>query len=180
MQSTRIPWLAVIAMAVVIVASNVLVEFPVNDWLVWGALTYPLAFLITDLTNRFHGAATARRVVYIGFAIGVAASFYFADLRIALASGTAFLVAQLIDVFIFDRLRTRSWWIAPLASSALSTILDTFLFFSLAMAGTAAPWMQYATGDLAVKWTVAVFALIPYALLLAGARKPLSPNQESA
>jgi len=175
MLQSRFPWLAVVAMAVVIVASNILVEYPVNDWLVWGALTYPFAFLVTDLTNRFHGAKAARRVVYIGFAVGVAASFYFADPRIAAASGTAFLVAQLIDVFVFDRLRGRRWWVAPLTSSAMSTVLDTFLFFSLAMAGTGAPWMQYATGDLGVKWVVALVALIPYGLIVGRRKQPL-PN----
>ena len=149
-------------MAVVIIASNILVSIPINDWLVWGALTYPLAFLVTDLTNRHFGAKSARTVVYAGFAIGVAASLYFADPRIALASGTAFLVAQLCDVTVFDKLRAGIWWIAPLVSSALSTILDTGLFFGLAFAGSGEPWMQWAVGDLMVKWAVAMAALIPY------------------
>lgn len=163
-------------MAVTIVASNILVEYPINDWLVWGAITYPLAFLVTDLTNRFHGVVQARRVVYAGFAIGVAASLYLADVRVALASGTAFLTAQLLDVFLFDRLRGRAWWIAPLGSSVPSTVIDTLLFFSLAMAGTGLPWLQFATGDLAVKWLVVLFALAPYrwlTLRLAGRYRSL-------
>ncbi len=171
--SGRFPWLAVLAMAVIIVSSNILVGYPINDWLVWGAITYPFAFLVTDLTNRFHGVVQARRVVYAGFAIGVLASFLFADMRIALASGTAFITAQLIDVYLFDRLRSRAWWIAPLGSSVFSTVVDTLLFFSLAMVGTGLPWLQFATGDLAIKWLVVVFALAPYrwfTLWLASAR----------
>lgn len=159
-----LPWIT--SMAVIIVASNILVEIPINDWLVWGALTYPLAFLVTDLTNRQRGAGDARLVVYCGFAIGVAASLYFATPRIALASGTAFFIAQLFDVTIFDRLRQQIWWIAPLVSSVLSTVLDTFLFFSLAFLGTGEPWTGWAIGDLGVKWVVALLALGPYAMLM--------------
>lgn len=158
--------LPVVAMAIIIVASNILVEIPINDWLVWGALTYPLAFLVTDLTNRFFGSSDARKVVLTGFAVGVVASFVFADARIALASGTAFLVAQLCDVSVFDRLRQQVWWIAPLLSSALSTLLDTGLFFGLAFAGTGDPWMTWAVGDLMVKWAVALLALVPYRVFL--------------
>ncbi len=153
-------------MAVIIVASNILVEIPINSYLVWGTLTFPLAFLVTDLTNRRHGAASARVVVYCGFAVGIAASLYFADTRIALASGTAFLVAQLFDVAVFDRLREQTWWIAPLISSILSTVLDTLLFFSLAFYGTEVPWTGYILGELVVKWSVALLALGPYALLM--------------
>ncbi len=156
--------LPVLAMGVIIVASNILVEYPINDWLVWGALTYPFAFLVTDLTNRFHGANDARKVVLVGFAIGILASLVLADLRIALASGTAFLIAQLCDVSVFDRLRRQIWWVAPLLSSALSTILDTGLFFGLAFGGSGEPWMSWAVGDLMVKWGVALIALIPYRL----------------
>lgn len=157
--------LPVIAMAVILVASNILVAIPINDWLVWGTLTYPFAFLVTDLTNRHFGAAAARKIIYVGFVVGVLASLYFADPRIAAASGLAFLVAQLCDVSIFDRLRQSSWWIAPLASSVFSTVLDTFLFFLLAFAGSAQPWVQWASTDLMVKWLVALAALIPYRLL---------------
>lgn len=165
MSYRQLPWLAIVAMAVVIVASNILVETPINDWLTWGAITYPFAFLITDLCNRFHGAASARRVVLVGFAVGVAASLILADVRIALASGTAFLTAQMLDVSIFDRLRRSVWWVAPIVSSALGSIADTFLFFGLAFAGTGTPWPTWAIGDLGVKWAVAALALVPYALI---------------
>jgi len=154
-------------MAIVVGASNYLVNIPINDWLVWGALTYPLAFLINDLVNRFHGAAIARKVVYVGFAIGVIISLSVESIetRIAIASGTAFLIAQLLDVFIFDRLRRGSWWIAPSVSSAISSIVDTALFFGIAFIGTGLPWMQWATGDLGVKWAVAAFALLVYRIM---------------
>lgn len=166
MQFVRSLGLPVTLMALIIVASNILVEIPINDWLVWGALTYPLAFLVTDLTNRRMGARNAQIVVLIGFAVGVIASLYFANPRIALASGTAFLVAQLFDVTVFDRLRQQIWWIAPLLSSFLSSILDTALFFSLSFYGTDTPWMTWAVGDLVVKWVVALVALVPYGLLM--------------
>lgn len=158
----------VIAMAVIILASNILVEIPITDWLVWGTLTYPFAFLITDLTNRTFGASAARRVIYAGFVIGVIASLLLASPRIAMASGAAFLVAQLCDVSIFNRLRNLGsdrWWLAPLASSVISTVLDTFLFFALAFVATGENWIPWATTDLAVKWLVALVALIPYRLL---------------
>jgi len=153
-------------MAVIIVASNILVEIPINTFLVWGTLTFPLAFLVTDLTNRRRGAAAARFVVYCGFAVGIAASLYFADTRVALASGTAFLIAQLFDVSVFDRLREQSWWIAPLVSSILSTVLDTLLFFTLAFYGTGAPWTGWIVGEIGVKWAVALLALGPYSLFI--------------
>ncbi len=158
--------LPVAAMATVILVSNILVQIPINDWLTWGALSYPIAFLVTDLTNRFYGVSAARRVVLVGFAIGVVASYYFADPRIAVASGTAFFVAQMLDVSIFDRLRGSKWWIAPATSSALSSVVDTVLFFSLAFAATGLPWIQWAAGDLAAKWLVAMLALIPYRAFL--------------
>ncbi len=169
-------WLPITAMAVVIVASNILVQIPINDWLVWGALTYPVAFLITDLTNRKFGASTARKLVYAGFAIGVVASLYFATPRIALASGSAFLVAQLFDVTVFDRLRSMVWWLAPLISSILGSALDTVLFFSLAFAGSGDPWMTWAVGDMGVKAAVALCALIPYGLFTGGRRAPAVPG----
>jgi len=158
----------VIAMAVIILASNILVEIPITEWLVWGTLTYPFAFLITDLTNRTFGASAARRVIYAGFVIGVIASLLLASPRIALASGAAFLVAQLCDVSIFNRLRNiggTRWWVAPLTSSVISTVLDTFLFFALAFVATGENWIPWATTDLGVKWLVALVALIPYRLL---------------
>ncbi|MBX2879738.1 MAG: queuosine precursor transporter [Granulosicoccus sp.] len=161
------PFWGIAAMAVVVGLSNYLVQFPINDWLVWGALTYPLAFLVNDLVNRFHGAETARRVVYTGFALGVLLSLSVEsiDFRIALGSGVAFLTAQLLDVFLFDSLRQRRWWIAPSVSSAISTVVDTLLFFSIAFAGTGLPWQQWAIGDLGVKWLVAALSVLAYGLI---------------
>lgn len=154
-------------MAIVVGASNYLVAIPINDWLVWGAITYPLAFLVNDLVNRFYGAAIARKVVYVGFAVGVALSLSVESIetRIAIASGTAFLIAQLLDVSIFDRLRVGRWWIAPSVSTGISSIVDTVLFFGIAFAGTGLPWTQWATGDLAVKWAVAAVSLLVYRVL---------------
>nr|WP_246163907.1 queuosine precursor transporter [Roseospira marina] len=153
-------------MTAVVVASNILVGYPINDWLTWGALSYPVAFLVTDLTNRHYGPALARRVVYVGFALAVVLSFLLASPRIALASGTAFLVAQTLDVQVFDRLRNRAWWLPPLMSSFLGSALDTALFFSLAFAGEPLPWVQWAFGDFAVKVCVAL-ALLPAFRILA-------------
>jgi len=166
----RTLWPFAAAMAVVVLSSNFLVEKPLNDWLTWGALTYPFAFLVTDLVNRLHGAPAARRVVLVGFALGVALSL-FVDWRIALASGTAFLVAQMFDVQVFDRLRGRAWWIAPAVSTVLGAGLDTVLFFSLAFAGSGLPWVGWATGDFGVKLAVAALSLIPYRLIVG--RRPL-------
>lgn len=157
---------AAIAMVAVVAASNYLVQFPLNDWLTWGAITYPLSFLVTDLTNRAFGPARARQVVYVGFALGVALSIWLADWRIAAASGTAFMVGQLLDITVFDRLRRAAWWQAPLLGSVLGSIVDTALFFSLAFAGTDVPWMTLALGDLAVKLVLAVFFLAPFRALM--------------
>ncbi len=159
------------AMAVIVLASNILVQHPVSafglgDVLTWGAFTYPFAFLVTDLTNRWHGPAATRRVVYVGFALAVALSLVFSDPRIALASGTAFLSAQLLDVAVFDRLRRGSWWRAPLVSSTVGSAADTAIFFSLAFAGTGLPWTSWALGDFAVKMAMALLALVPYATLM--------------
>jgi queuosine precursor transporter len=154
--------LPIAAMAAVVALSNVLVGFPINDWLTWGAFTYPVSFLVTDLTNRFLGPARARVVAYAGFAVAVALSFPLAGPRIALASGTAFLCAQLLDVAVFDRLRRLPWWQAPLASSLVASALDTVLFFALAFAGTGLPWVTWAVGDYAVKVTMALAMLVPY------------------
>lgn len=159
-------FLPVAAMAVIVSVSNYWVQFPVNDWLTWGALTFPVAFLVTDLTNRAYGPAKTRRVVYVGFAIAVVLSYMLVDARIALASGAAFLVGQLCDVFVFDRLRARPWWQAPLGSSAIASTIDTALFFSLAFYGTSVPWPTLALGDLAAKFAVAACMLIPFRLLL--------------
>jgi uncharacterized PurR-regulated membrane protein YhhQ (DUF165 family) len=158
--------LPVMAMAAIVAVSNYAVQFPINDWLTWGALTYPVAFLVTDLTNRAHGPALTRRVVYIGFAFAVVLSIALATPRIALASGSAFLVAQLCDVYVFDRLRQRPWWQAPLGSSAIASTIDTALFFSLAFAGTAVPWPTLALGDLGVKFAMAACMLLVFRLFL--------------
>jgi uncharacterized PurR-regulated membrane protein YhhQ (DUF165 family) len=171
-------WRPMLAMVVLIVASNWLVQFPIEagsvlGWpllITWAAFTYPATFLITDLTNRRHGPAVARRVIYIGFAVGVALSVVFATPRIAFASGLAFLIAQLLDVTVFNWLRRRSWWRAPLFASLLGSLVDTALFFSVAFAGTAVPWDLLAASDLVVKLLYAVFALIPYRVYMAAVR----------
>ncbi|WP_418159579.1 queuosine precursor transporter [Benzoatithermus flavus] len=154
-------------MIAIVVASNWLVQFPINDVLTWGAITYPFTFLVTDLTTRLQGATRARLVVWIGFAIAVLISAWLATPRIALASGTAFLVGQLLDIQVFQRLRRGSWWRAPLVSSSVGSVLDTAIFFSLAFAGTVVPWVTLAMGDLGVKLTLAVLGLAPFRAVLA-------------
>ena len=157
----------VTAMTVVVAASNFLVRIPINDWLTWGALSYPVAFLVTDLINRRIGPESARRVVYVGFACGVVLSLFTSTVRIALASGTAFLLAQLADVWFYDRMRRfTAWWRAPLISSTLASALDTALFFSLAFAATGLPWVTWAIGDYGVKLAVAGAMLVPFRLLM--------------
>lgn len=165
----------ILSMVLVVTISNVAVQYPINDWLTYGALTYPIAFLVTDLTNRALGVAPARKVVYAGFAVAVGLSIWLATPRIALASGAAFLIAQLLDISIFDRLRRGNWWRAPLISSTLASFLDTALFFSLAFAGTGLPWVTWAIGDYGVKIAVALALLIPFRLAL----KAISPVSES-
>ena len=165
-------------MGVIVLSSNYLVQFPVNFYglnniLTYGAFSYPVAFLITDLANRSFGKFVARKIVYIGFLLGIGftvlLSTDFADfisIRIAIGSGTAFLTAQLIDVQIFDNLRKKKWFIAPLTSSIIGSIIDTFLFFSISFYGTSVPWFSLALGDLGVKILVALVMLIPFRLLL--------------
>ena len=171
-------------MGVVVLSSNYLVQFPIKYYgleeiLTYGAFSYPIAFLITDLANRSYGKLVARKIVYIGFAIGInftlIFSTNFADLisvRIAIGSGTAFLVAQLLDVQIFDKLRKREWFIAPLTSSLIGSTIDTFLFFSISFYATGIPWVTLSLGDLAVKILVALVMLIPFRILL-GTLKPV-------
>ncbi len=163
------------AMIVIVCASNVLVQYPINDWLTWGALTYPVSFLVTDLINRALGPAAARLVVYLGFLLAVILSLFLATPRIALASGTAFLMAQLLDITVFNRLRRGSWWRAPFVSSSVGSILDTALFFSIAFAGTGVPWVTLGFGDLAVKFAAAVLFLAPFRALLTLSR-PVAPE----
>lgn len=175
---------ATAAMVAIVGASNYFVQFPftplgLQDLLTWGAFTYPVAFLVTDLTNRSLGPQSARRVVYAGFAVGVALSIVLATPRIAMASGTAFLAAQLLDIAVFDRLRQKEWWRAPLFSSLVSSALDTALFFSLAFAGTGMGnatlpglgevpvWVTLAIGDFVVKLICALSLLAPYGAFLA-------------
>lgn len=199
MTRTLLP--GVLAMAAVVVASNILVQFLFGQWLTWGAFTYPFAFLVTDLMNRLYGAQAARRVVFIGFLVGIACSLIGTQIvgefgplvtwRIALGSGLAFLTAQLLDVAIFDRLRTGTWWRAPLVSTLIGSSVDTALFFTVAFsatltwiepandvawAGEALPllglgpvvplWVSLAVADWGVKLSLALIALIPFRLLV--------------
>ena len=165
-------------MGVVVLTSNYLVQFPINYYglekiLTYGAFSYPVAFLITDLANRSYGKVVARKIVYVGFIIGIVFTLFFstnfADLisvRIAIGSGTAFMVAQLLDVQIFDYLRKKKWFVAPLTSSLIGSTVDTFLFFSISFYATGIPWFTLSLGDLAVKIFVALAMLIPFRLLL--------------
>jgi uncharacterized PurR-regulated membrane protein YhhQ (DUF165 family) len=154
--------LPVAAMVAVVAGSNLAVQYPINDWLTWGAFTYPVAFLVTDLTNRRLGPEAARRVAYVGFALAVALSIVIAGPRIALASGSAFLTAQLLDILVFDRLRRLPWWQAPLLSTGLASLWDTGVFFGLAFAGTGLPWLTWAIGDLGAKAAMALLLLLPF------------------
>lgn len=156
----------IFAMAAVIVLSNVLVQHPINDWLTWGAFSYPLVFLVSDLTNRALGPVAARRVAWVGFAIAVVVSLLLAPWRIALASGAAFIFSQLMDVLAFNRWRRASWWKAPLVGSLVASVVDTGVFFFLAFAGSDMNWLMLAGGDLAVKAAMAVLLLAPYRALL--------------
>ena len=154
--------IGIVAMIGIVTASNVLVQYPLNDWLTWGAFSYPVSFLVTDVTNRALGARRTLLVVYAGFVAAVALSMLLATPRIALASGSAFLVSQLLDVLIFDRLRQSAWWRAPFISSVIASALDTAMFFALAFAGTEVPWVTLGLGDYAVKLGLAVLMLLPY------------------
>ena len=166
------------SMAGIVAISNFLVQFPVNylgleNILTYAAFTYPITFLITDLSNRKYGKIIARRIVYFGFFIGIILTLYFStnfedliSIRIAIGSGTAFLVAQLLDVRVFDLLRKKIWFIAPLSSSLLGSLIDTFLFFSISFYNTDVPWITLAMGDFIVKVLISLIMLIPFRLLL--------------
>ena len=191
----------ILAMAAIVVASNILVQFLFGQWLTWGAFTYPFAFLVTDLTNRFQGPSAARKVVVAGFLVGLACSLVgtqimgefgpLVTLRIAAGSGAAFLVAQLMDVYVFNRLRTGSWWRAPLVSTLVGSTLDTAIFFTTAFSATlaflepandvswagevmpllgggpAAPlWVSLAVADWLVKLSLATLALVPFRVIV--------------
>lgn len=199
----------ILAMAVIVTASNILVQVPMGGYLTWGAVTYPFAFLVTDLTNRLQGVAAARRVVLAGFAVGLLCSVIgtqvmgefgpLVTLRIAIGSGLAFLAAQLLDVTLFDRLRTAAWWRAPLISTIVSSTLDTAIFFSIAFsaalvwlepgndvswAGAATPllglgpmapfWVSLAAADLCTKLGIALVALLPFRLIVAKMTAPVA------
>ena len=165
-------------MGVIVLLSNYLVQFPVQYYglekvLTYGAFSYPVAFLITDLANRSYGKIIARKVVYIGFVIGILFTILFStnftdliSIRIAIGSGIAFLIAQLLDVKIFDRLKKKKWYVAPLTSSLIGSTVDTFIFFSVAFYGTGVPWVTLSFGDLTIKVFVALIMLIPFRLLL--------------
>ncbi|EPE95670.1 MULTISPECIES: queuosine precursor transporter [Rhizobium] len=199
MLTTRSTLIYVTLMTLVVVASNFLVQFPLNaefaginlaDILTWGAFTYPVAFLITDLTNRQFGPQAARKVVFAGFVVGVALSFYTSVPRIAIASGSAYLAGQLLDISVFNRLRRQAWWRAPLVGSLIGSMLDTIIFFSFAFAAffvffgpndpfalESAPilgaftaeaprWISWAIGDFTVKVVVGLVMLLPYGALM--------------
>ncbi len=165
-------------MGVVVLSSNYLVQFPINYYglneiLTYGAFSYPIAFLITDLANRSYGIKIARKIVYLGFFLGISFTVLFStdfadyiSIRIAIGSGTAFLLAQILDVQIFDNLRKKKWFIAPLTSSLIGSTVDTFLFFSISFYGTGIPWVTLSLGDLTVKIIVALIMLIPFRILL--------------
>ena len=167
-----------VLMGVVVLVSNYLVQFPIKYYdlekiLTYGAFSYPIAFLITDLTNRSYGKLVAKNIVYIGFITGVTFTLLFStnfadliSLRIAIGSGIAFIVAQLLDVKIFDQLRKKKWFVAPLTSSFIGSTVDTFLFFTISFYGTGIPWLTLSFGDLAVKILVALLMLIPFSLFL--------------
>ena len=166
------------SMGLVVLASNYLVQFPLqyfnlSELLTYGAFSYPVAFLITDLANRKYGKIVARKIVYIGFVIGITFTFLFStnfsdliSIRIAIGSGTAFIVAQLLDVKIFDKLRKSKWYIAPLTSSLIGSTVDTFLFFSISFYGTEMSWITLSIGDLIIKILVSLVMLIPFRLLI--------------
>ena len=174
----RLFFILAVFMATVVAISNYLVQFPIKyfnleNLLTYGAFSYPIAFLITDLSNRRYGKETAKKIVYLGFGLGVFLTFYFStnysdlvSIRIAVGSGVAFLAAQLIDVNIFDRLRQKEWFIAPLASSLIGSIIDTFLFFSISFYGTGINWVTLSFGDLFVKIFVSLTMLMPFRFLL--------------
>ena len=167
-----------ILMGLIVVISNYLVQFPIQQFglaeiLTYGAFTYPITFLITDLANRAYGKVVARKVVYFGFVIGILLTLFvstnFSDIisiRIAIGSGLAFFISQNLDIKIFDYLRKKSWFVAPLTSSTLGSVVDTFLFFSIAFYSTGIPWITLAIGDLIVKLTITLIMLIPFRLLL--------------
>ncbi|MEN3931579.1 queuosine precursor transporter [Microvirga sp. W0021] len=204
--STRELLLAVVVMTLVVLASNILVQYPIHaigagEWLTWGAISYPFAFLVNDLSNRRFGPAGARRVVYVGFVAAVLISIVLATPRIAIASGSAFLFSQLLDIFVFQKMRRRAWWLQPFVASLVASALDTAIFFSFAfycgpLFGTDAtissllgaagiadqcqvlPWTQLAIADYGMKVILAAIAILPYGALITFI-KPMRPQNGS-
>ena len=186
----RLFFILAIFMASIVAISNYLVQFPVNhfnlqDFLTYGAFSYPIAFLINDLTNRSYGKEFAKKIVYVGFIFGLIITLYFStnyenliSIRIAIGSGTAFLIAHLADVNIFDLLRKKKWFVAPLTSSLIASILDTFLFFSISFYGTGINWVTLSIGDLLVKVFVSLVMLIPFRFLLANIKEVSDVNKK--
>lgn len=175
----------VLAMAAIVLLSNILVQFPITAWLTWGAFSYPITYFVTDVCNRWAGPRLARRVAWAGFVSGAIASVSVAlgqddpafGLRIAGASGTAFIVSQLLDVAVFNKLRRQSWWKAPLWGSAVASVVDTAIFFSLAFAGTGFNWTHLAAGDLGVKLLMAAALLLPFRAVVRRLGASVVPNQ---
>lgn len=166
---------AIISMVVAVAASNYLVEIPINDWLTYGAFTYPLTFLVTEVTNYCYGPRWARRVVYVGFVVAVALSLLFMNPQIACASGLAFLVGQLLDISVFRRLRQQAWWMAPACASVLGSLVDTVIFFSIAFFGQGMLMLTLAAGDFVVKLLVDVLMLLPFRFFLWRRKSHISP-----
>lgn len=156
---------AYLAMIAIVSASNYLVLFPINDWLTWGAFPYPVSFLVTELTNRFYGPKIARRVVYVGFIVA-AFSISFSTPKIALASISAFLISQLLDIAVFNKLRRAVWWYAPLFASVSSSLIDACIFWSIAFWGEEVPLLTWALGDTAVKLSIDLLMLTPFRLVI--------------
>jgi len=163
---------AVFCMGLIVVGSNILVQVPLNDWLTWGGLSYPVAFLVTDVLNRRFGPAAARRVAWVGFTAALGVSIWVASPRIALASGLAYICAQLADIQVFDRLRDQRWWRAPLLSGTIGAVLDTAVFFNVAFAATGTPWVTWMFGDLAIKLAVNLSMLAPFRALMWNLARP--------
>lgn len=165
-----------IAMTFFVACSNYLVQFPINDWLTFGAFAYPFTFLVTEICNRQYGPKNARRVVYAGFAVAVVLSVFLSTPKIAMASGTAFLVAQLLDISIFTKLRRNSWWVAPFCASALASLVDTVIFWNMAFLGEDLSIATLASGDFLVKIALDLLLLMPYRLSM-GAGKEVGLNR---
>lgn len=165
-------FVAVLCMGAIVMGSNILVQYPINDWLTWGGLSYPVAFLVTDVLNRRFGPAAARRVAWVGFVVALTVSIWLASPRIAVASGLAFICAQLADIAVFDKLREKRWWIPPLLSGTVGALLDTALFFTIAFAATQTPWVTWMLGDLVIKLIVNLTMLVPFRALMWNVGRP--------